>query len=71
MSMIVEMKYFLGLQIVQNNEGILFSLTKYLKDLLKWFGLETCKLVGTPMVTRNKLSTKDETSIVEKKSIDL
>ena len=40
MSMIGEMKYFLGLQIVKNREGILISLTKYLKDLLKRFGLE-------------------------------
>ena len=61
------MKYFLGLQIVQDKEGIFISQTKYLKDLLKRSSLETCKLVGTPMVTRHKLSSKDETPIVEKK----
>ena len=65
--MVGEMKYFLGLWIIQNKEGIFISQTKYLKDLLKRFGLETCKLVGTPMVTGHKLSTKDETPIVEKK----
>ena len=47
MSMIGEMKYFLGLQIVQEKEGIFISQTKYLKDLLKRFGLETCKPIGT------------------------
>lgn len=52
MSMIWEMKYFLGLSIVQNKEGIFISQTKFLKDLLKRFGLETCKPIGTPMVTR-------------------
>ena len=31
------------------------------------FGLEACKPIGTPMVIRHKLSTKDETPIVEKK----
>ena len=67
MSMIGEMKYFLGLQIVQDKEGIFISQTKYLKDLPKRFGLETCKLVGTPMVTRHKLSTKDETPTIEQK----
>ena len=67
MSMIGEMKYFLGLQIVQNKEGIFISQTKYLKDLLKMFGLETCKPIGTPMVTRHKLSTKDETPTIEQK----
>ena len=32
MSMIGEMKYFLGLQIVKNSEGIFISQTKYLKN---------------------------------------
>jgi hypothetical protein len=67
MSMIGEINYFLGLQIVQDKEGIFISQTKYLKDLLKRFGLETCKVVGTPMVTGHKLSTKDETPNVEQK----
>ena len=62
-----EMKFFLGLQIFQNKEGVFISQTKYLKDLLKGFGLENCKLVGTPMVTSDKLSSKDETLVVEKK----
>ena len=41
MSMIGEMKFFLGLQIVQNNDGIFISQAKYLKYLLKSFGLES------------------------------
>ena len=65
MSMIRELKFFLGLQIVQNKEGIFISQTKYLKDLLKRFGLENCKPVGTPMVTGHKLYSKDETPVVE------
>lgn len=67
MSIIEEMKYFLGLQIVQNEEGIFISQTKYLKDILKRFGLEICKPVGKPMLTRHRLSTKDETCTVEQK----
>ena len=65
--MISKMKFFLGLQIVQNKEGIFISQTKYLKDFLKRFGLEGCKPIGTPMVTSHKLSSKDEIPIVEKK----
>ena len=38
-----------------------------MKYLLKRFGLESCKLVGTPMVTGHKLSSKDETPVVEQK----
>ena len=67
MSMIGEMKFFLGLKIVQNNDGIFISQAKYLKDLLKRFGLESCKLVGTPTITSRKLSSKDETPIAKKK----
>ena len=67
MSMIGEMDFFLGLQIVQNNDGIFISQTKYLKDLLKMFGLESYKPIGTPMITGHKLSSKDETPIVEKR----
>jgi hypothetical protein len=38
-----------------------------LKDLLKRFGLEICKPIGTHMITCHKLSRKDETPIVNKK----
>ena len=64
MSMIGEINFFLGLQIVQNKEGIFISQTKYLKDLLKRFGLENCKPIETPMVNGYKLSRKDETPTV-------
>ena len=67
MSMIGEIKFFLGLQIVQNKEGIFISQTKYLKDLLKIFGLENCKPIGTPMITSHKLSSKDETLTIKQK----
>ena len=36
-------------------------------DLLKRFGLEGCKPIGTPMVIGHKLSSKDETPTVEQK----
>ena len=65
MSMIGEMKLFLGFKIVQNSDGIFISQEKYLKDLLKRFGLESCKLVGTPMITSHKLSRNVETPTVE------
>ena len=66
MSMIGKMKFFLGLQIVQKKDGIFISKSKYLKDLLKIFGLESCKPVGTPMVIRYKLSRKDDSPFFEK-----
>lgn len=36
-----------------------------MKDLLKRFDLESCKPVGTPMITSQKLARKYETPIVE------
>jgi hypothetical protein len=60
MSMLGELSFFLGLQITQTNKGIFISQTKYIKEMLKKFGMEDCKPVSTPMVTGCKLSKEDE-----------
>lgn len=52
--MIGQMIFFLGLQISHTRKGIFISQAKYVKELLKKFGLEDSKLVGTPMVTAIK-----------------
>jgi hypothetical protein len=62
--MIGEMKFFLGLHTTQIEQGIFIAQTKYLKEMLNKFGMEDCKLVGTPMVTRCKLSKNDESKSV-------
>ncbi|KAH9762987.1 hypothetical protein KPL70_001016 [Citrus sinensis] len=59
MSMMRELKYFLGLQIKQNNEGIFINQAKYVKDLLKRFGIDESNSKNTPMSTTIKLD-KDE-----------
>ncbi|KAH9750874.1 hypothetical protein KPL71_014049 [Citrus sinensis] len=59
MSMMGELKYFLGLQIKQNEEGIFINQAKYVKDLLKRFGIDDSKTKNTPMSTTTKLD-KDE-----------
>jgi hypothetical protein len=40
MSMIGELSFFLGLQIKQLKEGTFVCQSKYLKDILKKFGME-------------------------------
>lgn len=60
MSMIGEMKFFLGLQITQTNKGNFISKYKYVKELLKKFGLDDSEPIGTPMVTQCKLSKNDQ-----------
>ncbi|KAH9754083.1 hypothetical protein KPL71_015319 [Citrus sinensis] len=59
MSMMGELKYFLGLQIKQNEEGIFINQAKYVKDLLKRFGYDNGTTKSTPMSTTIKLD-KDE-----------
>eukprot|EP00253_Pinus_taeda_P001730 PITA_01730 len=51
MSMLGELTYFLGLQVQQNKDDIFLSQTKYLKKILKKYGMEDSKPVCTPMVT--------------------
>jgi hypothetical protein len=49
MSMMGELKYFLGFQVKQPREGTFLSQTKYTQDMLKKFGMEKAKHTKTPM----------------------
>jgi hypothetical protein len=55
MSMMGELKYFLGFQIKQLQEGTLISQTKYIQDILKKFGVKNGKLIKTPTGTNGHL----------------
>ncbi|CAA7051989.1 unnamed protein product [Microthlaspi erraticum] len=59
MSMVGELKYFLGLQVNQTEKGIFISQSTYAKNLLVKFGLDKCKEARTPMSTTTKIG-KDE-----------
>ncbi|GJV01024.1 retrovirus-related pol polyprotein from transposon TNT 1-94 [Tanacetum coccineum] len=59
MSMMGELNFFLGLQIKLMEDGIFFNQSKYIKEMLKKFGLEDSKPMKTPMSSNTKL-TKDE-----------
>jgi hypothetical protein len=62
MSMVGELTFFLGLQVKQMEGGTFVSQSKYAKNLVKKFGLESAKQVSTPMSTTLKL-TKDENGV--------
>jgi hypothetical protein len=68
MSTIGELSFFLGLQITQKSDGIFISQEKYLREMLKRFQMEDSKLMGTPMVTRCKLSKDDDSPDVDQSS---
>jgi hypothetical protein len=55
MSMMGELRYFLGFQIKQLQEGTFISQTKYIQDILKKFGIKDGKPIKTPMGTNGHL----------------
>ncbi|XP_042972981.1 uncharacterized protein LOC122304782, partial [Carya illinoinensis] len=59
MSMMGELTFFLGLQIKQAKSETFINQSKYIKELLKKFGMENAKEIGTPMSPSTKLD-KDE-----------
>ena len=59
MSIMGGLTFFLGLQVKQTKDDTFINQAKYVKDLLKRFGLETSKPYSTPMSTSIKLD-KDE-----------
>ena len=67
MSMIGELSFFLGLQIKQLKDGIFISQSKYLKDMLKKFGLENAKPIKTPMATNGHLDLDEGGTMVDQK----
>jgi hypothetical protein len=54
MSMMGKLKYFLGFQVKQLQEGTFISQTKYIQDILTKFGMKDAKPIKTPMGTNGR-----------------
>jgi hypothetical protein len=67
MSLLGELNFFLRLQIIQSKRGVFIHQSMYVKDMLKRFQLEDCKMVSTPMTVGCKLRKEDESKVVDKK----
>jgi len=67
MSMMGELKFFLGIQINQCKDGVYVHQSKYTKELLKKFKLEECKEMNTLMHPTCTLSKEDQGSKVDQK----
>ena len=65
MSMMGELGFFLGLQIKQTVDGIMIHQQKYLKELIKKYGLQDSKSYATPIPTNAKLDSDDKGESVE------
>ena len=60
MSMMGELKFFLGLQVKQTKDGIFIHQQKYTKELLKKFKMENSKPMKTPMHSSGASLCNDE-----------
>ncbi|GJW34470.1 retrovirus-related pol polyprotein from transposon TNT 1-94 [Tanacetum coccineum] len=65
MSLMGEMTFFLGLQVNQSPCGIFINQSKYVLEILKKYGMESCDPVGTPMEIKDKLDRDQHGSPVD------
>ncbi|GJZ65756.1 retrovirus-related pol polyprotein from transposon TNT 1-94 [Tanacetum coccineum] len=65
MSMMCKLKFFLGQQIKQMEDVIFFNQSKYIKEMLKKFGLKESKPMKTPMSSDTKLTKDEECELVD------
>jgi hypothetical protein len=66
-SLLGRLSFFLGLHICQRNQGIFISRTKYIREMLKRFGMEDCKPITTPMKTNCKLRKDDDSKSTDQR----
>jgi hypothetical protein len=67
MSMMGELKYFLGFQIKQLEDGTFISQTRYTFNLLKMFGMDKAKPIKTPMGINDHLDLDMSSKSVDQK----
>ena len=67
MSMMGELKFFLGFQIKQLKEGTFLCQTKYISDMLNKFDMEGAKPIKTPIATNRHLDLNQEGKSVDQK----
>jgi hypothetical protein len=67
--MMGELKYFLGFQVKQLQEGTFISQTKYTQDILIKFGMKDAKPIKTPMGTNGHLDLDTGGKYVDQKCI--
>jgi len=57
--------HFLGMEILQTDQGVFIHQGKYAKSLLSKFGLDDCKPVSIPLATGEKLKKLDESELAD------
>jgi hypothetical protein len=64
MYLLGKLSLFLVLQICQRKQGIFISQTKYIREMIKRFGMEYYKPINTPMQTICKLRKYDDSKSI-------
>ena len=67
MSLMGELKFFLGLQIIQETEEIFINQFKYIKDLLKKYQMKNLKPINAPMGASTSLDADPKGKLVDAK----
>ncbi|GKE39329.1 retrovirus-related pol polyprotein from transposon TNT 1-94 [Tanacetum coccineum] len=65
MSLMGELKFFLGLQVHQSPRGIFINQAKYALEILKKHGMDKCDSIGTPIATKPKLDADLSGTLVD------
>ena len=67
MSMIGELSYFFGLQIKQLKNGTFVSQGKYIKDMLKKFGMNEANVISTTIGTNDNSDSDASGNMMDQK----
>lgn len=59
------MSYFLGIEVIQGDNGIFISQKKYVTDILKKYQMDSCNPAKTPVEVGTKLTKEGEGSLVD------
>jgi hypothetical protein len=65
---LVQLHYFLGIQVIRDDVGVTLCQEKYAADLLEKVGMKNCNSVATPLSTSEKLSVQGGTQLGEQDS---
>jgi hypothetical protein len=60
---LVELNYFLGIEVIKIKDDLLLTQEKYASNLLKRVGMSNCKPVTSPLSTSEKLSVHEGTPL--------
>ena len=67
MSLMGKLNYFIGLQVKQTKDRTFISQTKYIKEIIKKFGIKSSKVLSTPISPTCKLDKDEECTNIDQK----